>query len=448
VTRIARAEHVTYRYPAATRDALSDVSLAVDEGELVVIAGASGCGKSTLLRAFCGLVPHFHGGRFAGRVTVAGLDTATSPVAAITRVAAIAFQDPEAQGVYRDVLRDVVFGLENHGVAAQALEARAYEALERVAAAHLAGRTLDGISSGELQRVALAGVLAPRPRLLVLDEPTAQLDDTAAAQLTRTLRSLADQGVAVIIAEHRLDRVVAIADRVVTLDGAAAVVEPHWPDRHETPTGRVVLAADGLVAERGARPVIDDWSLRLHAGEVVALRGDNGAGKTTLLRVLAGLDTPTRGRITLDGTDVTALAVERRYPRVVLVPQDPGRHLLCESVRDEIALGGGDAALLLAALDLEAFADRHPRDLSAGERERVAIAAGLAADPLVALLDEPTRGMDRPRRARLAALLRSRARAGGAVLVATHDAAFAAACADRTISLGWRDTTPRSVTTP
>jgi energy-coupling factor transport system ATP-binding protein len=424
---IASAERLSYRYPDAGRDVLDHVGLELRRGEIVLLAGPSGGGKTTLLRAFAGLVPHFHGGRFAGHVRIDGLDTRTAPPAAVARLAGIAFQDPEAQVVYRAVLRDVAFGLSNHGVPADQLASRSRRALDRVGALALADRTVDTLSGGELQRVALAGVLAPDPPVLLLDEPTAQLDDEAAASFTALVRALADAGTAVLIAEHRRDRVDRIADRVVDVGGVASEDLPAQPPG---PTGDVLLAARGLDGGRGGSRVLHGAALEVRAGAVVALHGPNGAGKTTLLRLLAGLDRPRAGTVELRGRDVTADPAELRYPALALVPQDPGRFLLCNTVRAEVASGAPHGAIdeTMAALDIAALAERHPRDLSAGERERVAIAAALAADPEVLLLDEPTRGMDPALRAALARLIRARAAGGGAVVVATHDRRFAAAC--------------------
>jgi energy-coupling factor transport system ATP-binding protein len=217
---------------------------------------------------------------------------------------------------------------------------------------------------------------------------------------------------------------------------AAAAVTP----------GPVRARVEGMSAGHPGRPVLDGLDLVLRAGEVVAVEGPNGSGKSTLLRALAGLHAPGSGRVLLDGEDLTGTAAERRFPRIALVGQDPGRHLLTERVEDEVALclrwlglrGAERRARVGRAmdeLDLGPLAGRHPLDLSVGQRERVALAAILVAEPAVILLDEPTRGMDPARRAGLASLLRARAAQGAAVLVATHDEGFAAAVADRRLAI-------------
>jgi energy-coupling factor transporter ATP-binding protein EcfA2 len=471
-------ERVTYRYPGTTRPALRAVDLRVAPGEFVVLAGDSGSGKSTLLRAASGLVPHFHGGEFTGRLESGGLDTRTHEPAQIAAVAGTLFQDPETQVVMGTVRAELAFPLENRGLGPAAVARGVEEAALALGIAPLLDRSTYELSGGELQRVALGAALAHRPRLALLDEPTSQLDPVAGDELLGVLRRLNEEwGTAVILAEHRLERCLSAADRVVALrDGAIACdADPRgflgWAGEHapelQTPGARLFSLAglrplpvsvkdarralagqavapvrahqdgsDPVVARRGSRvapalalssvwlehkggaTVLRGVDLAVAPGERVALMGRNGAGKSTLLRVAAALTAPTRGKVARGG-------------RVALLLQNPGDYALRDRVGDELP------ADVLAAAGLAQLADRHPRDLSGGERQRLALAIVLHGDrPAVLCLDEPTRGMDRLHKDALVALLGGLADAGTAVIVATHDAEFAAAFAARTVLLG------------
>ncbi|MCC6830124.1 MAG: ATP-binding cassette domain-containing protein [Thermoleophilia bacterium] len=424
--------------------ALDGLELRAGRGEVVLVRGPSGSGKSTLLRVLGGLIPQFHGGSIRGRVRVGGADPLRARPGAMARIAALAFQDAEAQAVMATVGADVAFGPQCLGHPAGGIPATVARALELAGAAHLAHRGIATLSGGERQRAALAAVLAQRAPVLLLDEPTAQLDEATAAAVLDAVRRLADEaGATVLVAEHRADRAERIADRVVEL--APPPAEGSAPRPAAVP-GPVAAHIDGVGVRRGDRDVLRDVSLELRAGSVTALTGPNGSGKTSLLRVLAGLDAPAGGRVRAGGRDVTDLPAERRVPGVVLVPQDPGRHLITERVADELELGPRATGVpraerdlrvgaALEAMDLVHLAGRHPLDLSVGERERVAIAAALTLRPRVLALDEPTRGMDPAARDRLAGLLRSLAGEGTAVLLATHDPHLAAAAADTAVRL-------------
>jgi energy-coupling factor transport system ATP-binding protein len=466
-----RLERVTYTYPGAPWPALDDISLTVEPGEVVVLAGASGSGKSTLLRAANGLVPHFHGGTLAGRVLAAGIDTREHGPGELAVGVGSLFQDPETQVVMGTVRAELALGLENRGDPPGAVARGVEEAALALGIAHLLERSTAELSGGELQRVALGAALARRPSLLVLDEPTSQLDPVAGDELLGVLRRLnEDLDMAVVLAEHRLERCLQAADRVIALERGRLVFDGtpseflRWaPPELQTPGARLLrgLGLPPVAGVKAARAVLrrndisfapangedvraaaparrrGDPELRLQrvwhelrdgpailrsvtltiaAGERVALMGRNGAGKSTLLRHAAGLMQPTRGRV-------------ERAGRVALLLQNPGDYL----VHDTVAAEASAAAREL--IGLHGSDDRHPRDLSAGERQRLALAVVLDTrdgTPAVVCLDEPTRGMDRRHKAKLAETLKS---LGTAVLVATHDPEFVAAFAERVILL-------------
>ena len=428
---LATVERLSFAYPGEG-PALRDVSVELREGETVALLGPSGSGKSTLLRALSGLVPHFHGGRFEGRVAVAGYDTRLVRPSELARTVATVFQDPEEQVVMTRVAPEVAFGLEQRGVAPAEIWPRVEEALAAVDAAHLAGRRTAELSGGELQRVCLAAALAARPRLLLLDEPTSQLDPEGAERFLACLRAA---GTTVVLSEQRVERALELADRVLFLERGEIVLDAPvaaartWL-RKTRPVWVSAAAAEGSDPRSGTivcrlrdvsfayalgLPVVEDVSLEVGRGEVVALEGPNGSGKTTLAKLAVGLLEPAAG------------AVERRG-RATYLSQDPGRYLLTEHVLDEVALTA-DEQRARAALDrvgLAWAAARHPRDLSSGERERLGLAAVAVTEPDLLVLDEPTRGVDPERKAALGAWLAEYAAAGRGVLVVTHDRSFPA----------------------
>jgi energy-coupling factor transport system ATP-binding protein len=437
---LARIDGLTFRYPDAERPALDRVSLRLEPRELVVCLGPSGSGKSTLLRALAGLVPHFHGGRFSGRVEVAGLDTRRHRPADLAGTVASVFQDPEEQIVLTGVEAEVAFGLENLGTPPREIPARTLEALEAVGATHLVGRSTATLSGGELQRVCLASALALRPQLLLLDEPTSQLDPEAADAFLDLVERLE---VAIVLSEQRPARPLERADRVLFLEDGRIVLDApraealDWLERHRpvylgagvapsdmADPAEAVCRLEDVSFAYGAVPTVDNVSLTVRRGEVVALVGPNGIGKTTVAKLAAGLLEPATGQV-------------ERHGRAAYLSQDPGRYLISERADQEVALAADlpRAREALARVGLRGFETRHPRDLSSGERERLALACVLVTEPDLLVLDEPTRGVDPERKHALAELLRAEAH-HRATLVVTHDEPFARAVADRTVRLG------------
>lgn len=427
---LATVDRLSFAYPGGA-PAVRDVSLELEAGEIVALLGPSGSGKSTLLRALAGLVPHFHGGRFSGRVEVAGLDTRSHGPAELAGALASVFQDPEDQVVMTKVENEVAFGLENLGVAPELIWGRVGSALAEVGASHLTSRRTVELSGGELQRVCLASALAFEPRLLLLDEPTSQLDAEGAEAF---LAHVEQARCAVVLSEQRVDRALAIADRVIMMEEGRIVLDARvadarawlsvWRPRYaggltrSDPAPKTEAALPLVHLEHvhfsygGGPDVLGGRSVTVHRGEIVALEGRNGSGKSTLAKIAAGLLEPLSGTATRNG-------------RATYLSQDPGRYLVRETVIEEVALGvAGDSVRAAAALErfgLSFATRRHPRDLSSGERERLGLAAVSVAEPDLLVLDEPTRGIDPDRKAALGAWLLEQAEAGRGVLVATHD---------------------------
>jgi energy-coupling factor transporter ATP-binding protein EcfA2 len=437
-------ERLTYSYPAWSDrppPALRDVDLELGPG-LTLVDGDSGSGKSTLLRVLNGLVPHFHGGTIGGRAVVCGLDVLATPTRHLARQVGFVFQEPEAGFVRGTVAREVAFFPENLGLPPASIRHRVADALDQAGIGDLAGRRLSTLSGGERQRVALASALAAGPAVVALDEPMSQLDERGGKALTATLGALAEAGTTVVVAEHRLSgipgaRRVSLVDGRVTIStatpvglppssaapahpGSAAPAAPTAPTAPTAPAdGPTAWSFSRASVGVGDRALVGDLDVAGAPGEVVIVTGANGSGKTTLLRTIAGLVAPLSG------------SVERRPGRVAYLPQEPGVLLHRQSVRAEVeqtlrwSQVTGSADEVLDLLGLLPLAERDPRDLSGGQRQRAALAVVLAGRPALALLDEPTRGMDAAARVSLARVLRRLADDGAAVVAATHDVGLA-----------------------
>jgi energy-coupling factor transport system ATP-binding protein len=485
-------EALGYRYPEAAAAALRDVSLAVAPGEFVLLAGRSASGKSTLLKAACGLVPHFHGGEVSGAVTVAGIDAIDAGPGELAAAVGYVAQDPETQVVSTTVAAEIELPLEMRGDGPSDRARAVEEVALALAIPHLLGRAVDTLSGGELQRVALAAALVTRPRLVLLDEPTSQLDPVSGDELIWLLRRLNEEwGVAVLLAEHRLERCLAAADRVVAM--AAGTVAFDGPPADflgwaqaadpalETPGARL-FSLCGIaplpVGVRDARRTLEFGTGSIIGGPPLSqqpgrfVRGSTKEAPEAVLRskglwvelgdeegardVLRGIDLRVRAgeRVALMGRNgagkstllrtaaglVEAVAGTVEAPGIALLTQNPGDFLVRERVGDE--LPGDEGMAALRVVGLEHAVDADPRDLSGGERQRLALAIALAGRmegervPGVVALDEPTRGMDRSRKGELVALIESLARHGAGVVVATHDVEFASEFAERVVLLG------------
>jgi energy-coupling factor transporter ATP-binding protein EcfA2 len=496
-------DRVTYRYPGAQAPVLRELSLDVEEGEFLLVMGASGSGKSTLLRCLNGLVPHFYGGTINGRVRVAGRDPVALGPQGMADAVGFVFQDPEAQFIVDKVEDEIAFALENAAMDPLLMRKRVEEVLDQLGIAHLRNRSVNTLSGGERQRVAIAAVMTLQPRVLLLDEPTSQLDPQAAEEVLDALVKLNhDLGLTVVLSEHRLERVIQHVDRVLYLpgDGRPPIVgDPRtvlgqvsltpplvtlakalgWSPLPLTikegrrfvkqqeaeeqvapaqiavvrtsPAARrsPAISVEGLSFSYNGHRALSDVSLEVGQGEFVAVMGRNGAGKTTLLMHLVGLLKPNQGRVLIASGHSSAALDTRQAPideiiRVVgYVPQNPNALLFSDTVRDELSftrLNHGlppvDDTALLEHLGLAALAGHYPRDLSVGERQRVAVAAILVAEPQILLLDEPTRGLDYQQKGALVAFLEAEKARGRTIIMSTHDVELAAQCADRVVLLG------------
>jgi len=478
-----------YQYPNSAAPVLRVADARLEQGAYALMTGASGSGKTTFLRALNGLVPHFTGGRVTGTLLVLGRNPLLEGPARMARLVGMVFQDPESQGVLDLVEDEIALALENQAIPRAEMRLRIEAVMEQVGVTHLRRRALHSLSGGERQRVALACVLVSSPPMVVLDEPTSQLDPESTHQVLDALDRLAGMtGLTIIVSEHRHDRILDRANTIIDVASNRVVVHARadhpWDVSHapvsvrlarhlgiaphlladealvsaahtalslsdrrraairtSAQAGDPVLQVDHLQGGYDDRFTIDLDQLTIHEGEVVVVMGRNGSGKSTLLKLIMGLIKPKRGRVSLRGRQLSGRPVHEVSMHVAYLPQDPNALLFSDTVLDEWNVTRtnhhlprwtpDDAAMRLASLRLTGLGDAYPRDLSVGQRERAAIGAVTATQPGCILLDEPTRGLDQASKSALAELLRTWKNAGCAILIVTHDVEFTAEVADR-----------------
>lgn len=459
-----RFEHFGWQFSGAASAALDNVSLHIGRGEFVAVAGPSGSGKSTLALAMCGLLIGRQAGIVGGQVRVADRDVATTPLHRIAEVVGLVQQNPEAQFATLNVRDELAFGLENRSRPAEQIERATSAALESLSIEHLRGRDLATLSGGEKQRVAVASIVAGNPSVLVLDEPTASLDPDASRVLFGSLARLCrEQGLTVVIIEHKLAQLLPLHPRLVCLEGGRVMLDaPDGADvdlRHvqisagartprptATQTEQDTLARmQNVTVEYEGHVALRDVSLRVVTGEVVAVLGPNGGGKTTLLHALMGLVVPSRGSVRVGDVEVSAGGVSRLARDVGLVFQNADHQLVAQSVQDEALFAARRfgretthaterAVELLTQAGLAGRLDDHPYRLSWGQKRRLNLISAVLHEPRLLLLDEPFAGQDWENVALLLEVIREivcgeadetgRSTGGprGACLMVTHDA--------------------------
>ncbi len=494
-----RVSDLSFTYPGASQPVFQGVNLFIPDGELCLVMGQSGSGKSTMLRCLNGLVPHFSGGHLSGTVRVDGLDPAMLSPREMSGTVGFVFQDPETQFVVDRVEDEVAFALENTALPPHEMEERISSVLGLLELTHLRSRRLDTLSGGEMQRVAIAAALVLRPRVLVLDEPTSQLDPDGAEEVLAALVQLNQQlGLTVVLAEHRLERVLPHTGQIFYLSGQfpgglsgaprdvlrqidlnpplvtlgkffgweplpltidearqfsqAALPQVKQrsddqlkPHRH-IDTAAPLIQTTGVKVKFGETQALRGVDFSLYPSEITVMMGHNGAGKSTLLRALVGLAVLEAGKVFVKGLDSKGRTVAEICQEVGYLPQDPNTLLFADSVREELLLTlrnhhleNSAAALqpgaLLDQLGIADKADGYPRDLSTGERQRVALGAVMVTHPFALLLDEPTRGLDYAAKQSLLKLLKAWRDEGMCILLVTHDVELAAQAADRVVLL-------------
>ena len=436
-------ENLSFRYRDRQRAAIHDISFETIPGEILLIAGASGCGKTTLIRCINGLIPRSYKGEISGRVTVFGEEVKDWPLSRISQKIGTVLQDPERQILGTKVLNEVAFGLENLGLPREEIRQRAGEALDFLKILHLQDRETFHLSGGEKQKVALAGVLAMRPSILLLDEPLASLDPASAQETLDTVRFLVDQGMNVLLVEHRVEDVLRIQpERVMfmsegeirylgNLSGLSKVVNYREvklpaPDiveraKQDQPPAEITILpgvassksrSEALVRFENVSfgydsnaDVLHNISLEIKRGDVIAVLGPNGSGKTTFVKHAIGLLKPKLGRVLVDGRNTKDVSVAQIASTLGYVFQSPSHMLFAPTVHEELAFGPTNMKHskkqieqeVKEALRIVNLSDKEqdpPLALSFGQQKRVSIAAILAMQSRILVMDEPTAGQD------------------------------------------------------
>lgn len=503
-------DQVSYQYPQTDKLALRDLSIEIESGEFVGVIGPTGAGKTTLCLSMNGIVPQFHGGRFFGHVSVAGLDTIENPVSVLAQHVGIVMEDPETQLIATSVENEVAFALENLGVSRPDMTLRIKFALSAVRLSGMELRHPHELSGGEKQRLAIAAAIAFRPELLVLDEPTSQLDPAGERDLFAVIRELNQMyGVTVLLASHAAERMAEFADRILLLSAGELVLAdspevvypqidllaeyglrspevaealhlvrargfgiPRIPvtlDRGHrilnelSETCRVAPVLKAEVARREGDSVVsvrDLWhvypdgtealkglSLDVHRGDYLLVIGQNGAGKTTLVKHFLGLLEASSGSVCVNGRDVRNETTSDLAGEIGYVAQNPDTQIFCRTVEDEVSFAlrvlGYSSEIIharteesLEAMGLAKQRRVHPLSLPKGDRARVVIAASLAMNPEVIILDEPTTGQDYTGARQILDTSKMLHGLGKTIVVITHHLYLMADYADRAIVMG------------
>ena len=446
-----RFENVSWSYAAGQEGSIRNISLHIRKGECVLLCGASGCGKTTLTRIINGLIPHFFPGELSGRAWVAGLDPARSEVAELSDFVGTVFQNPRTQFFNTDTDSELVFGLENRAIPRQQMRERLEELTKEFHLDSLRGRRIFTLSGGEKQKIAFSSVYASDPEILVLDEPSSNLDAGAVRELMELIARAKSAGKTILLAEHRLWYLMELADRVVFLQNGQIKKDMDIDEFRSLSAGEMKtmglrcrklgevllkeiptipsgleLKVDRLSVHLGDRKVLRELSFSARAGEIIAIAGANGAGKTTLARALCGLQKEASGSISIDKT---LLASNRRKKISYMVMQDVGHQLFTDSVLKECRLGvrtpdEKQIEHALKLLALEPYRDRHPLSLSGGQKQRLAVAVSLICERRLLILDEPTSGLDRAGMEEVGRLVQELSRRGKLLLIITHDVEF------------------------
>lgn len=481
---IIELENVNFQYKGSKDGSLVNVNLNIEEGQTVLLCGASGSGKTSIIRLINGLIPHYYPGELEGRVTVAGRDVKKVELHELAGTVGTVFQNPRSQFFSVDTDGEIAFGPENIGLEPKEIKARLNDVVAEMNLEEILGRNIFDLSGGQKQRIACASVAALLPDIILLDEPSSNLDFDSIELLRGIINEWKRQGKTIVISEHRLWYLKDAVDRVLYIEQGKIAKE--WTgeefealseeDVKSYKLRPVVLEEEHLKAFRGesessfceiSDPIeLEDFffsytkhpyllfkqrfkesdgdslnlnisKLNLPKGKIIGLVGPNGTGKSTFLRCLCGLEGDCKGNITVDGTKYKG---RQRIKICYMVMQDVNHQLFTDSVESEVMLSMKDkdekrCDEILKSLGLEEYKQTHPMALSGGQKQRVAIASAIASDAKIMLFDEPTSGLDYSHMEKVAELLKQLSEMGTTVIVSTHDPELISECCEYVLGL-------------
>lgn len=481
---IVELENINFQYKGSKDGSLVNVNLNIEEGQTVLLCGASGSGKTSIIRLINGLIPHYYSGELEGNVTVAGHDIKKTELHELAGTVGTVFQNPRSQFFSVDTDGEIVFGPENIGLEPKEIKSRMNDVVAEMNLDEILGRSIFDLSGGQKQRIACASVAALLPKIILLDEPSSNLDFDSIELLRGIITEWKRQGKTIVISEHRLWYLKDVADRVIYVENGRLAKE--WSGEDFTSLKedevkkyklRPIVLEEELIRQiRGdAAPSVCEIQsaielkdfyfsykrrpyllvkkkfkesdgdllnlnipeLKLPKGKVIGLVGPNGTGKSTFLRCLCGLEGDCKGKIVSDGVTYKG---RQRLKLCYMVMQDVNHQLFTDSVKSEVMLSMKEeddkrCDELLNRLGLIEYKDIHPMALSGGQKQRVAIASALASDAKILLFDEPTSGLDYSHMEKVAELLQQLANAGATVIVSTHDPELISECCDYVLGL-------------
>lgn len=478
---IININNVTFNYPDSEKSAIKNINLTVNEGEFILIVGPSGCGKSTLIRLLNRVIPDYYGGTIEGEVYIKGKDIEFLDKKQLVESVGMVYQHPEKQIILQDVEREIAFGLENFNTDINTMKRNVSEVISLLGLNKIRDKQTTEISGGEKQRVAIASVVSMDPEIIVFDEPISQLDPISAEEVLNSIKKLnRDLGKTIILVEQRLDKCFHMADRIIFMErgeiigeGTPKNIPENITKKYHIPTityifkeagfkklpttvkeGRdiikncefedlkeeklnfkeVIMEVEKLnfEYERGYK-ILKDLSFKLHKGEIMTVMGENGAGKSTLFKIIAGMINKYKGKIFIDNKNIKSSKLKERIKKIGYLSQNPNNYFGRKTVFEEVAytlknIGEYEEERVnqvMEILNINHLKDKNPRDLSGGEKQRVAIACTLITDPEILILDEPTRGMDAEAKENLGGIIKSLAEGGKSIVIITHDSDFA-----------------------